>query len=245
MGGMLADCRYRSRVRALDGSVVRGGELDCGVSDGCFESANGESADNDVRVSEGCMKGSMEWPVRFLVSPKDGVGECTTGRGECSMSFSGTPSTDSRDFSARWFPSALRERWDSEECRPVKMRLALRVTPSSMDGPTSICDDKRAAFRRCRSAISHRFKVCRGRSINAQWRSEKRGVYFFYPSRLSGGFCRRSCALAIDRVVVAVVFSVLLVIGLPFLPFARTGAGRTSRLDFKRVRMRHRSWRRR
>jgi len=118
------------------------------------------------------MKGSTVSPMLLRLSPKDGVDECAMGRGECSMSLSGTPSTESREFNAQWLPSPFRERRDSEGCRPAKMRLALRVTPSSMDGPLFICADTRAAFRRCRSAISHRFKVCRKCDINAQGESE-------------------------------------------------------------------------
>lgn len=137
MGGVLGDCRCRSGVksfRSLDESTAEGSELDFSISAGCFESANGECGDeNDTRSSEGCMKGSTVSP-----SPKDGVDECAMGRGECSRSLSGTPSTESRDFSARWSPSPFRERRDSEGCRPARMRLALRVTPSSMDGPPFI-----------------------------------------------------------------------------------------------------------
>lgn len=168
MGGVPGNSRCRSRVtpfRPLDESTV-GGELDFGVSAGCFESANGKCGDdNDTRASEGCMKGSTVSPMLLRLSPKDGVDECVMGRGECSMSLSGTPSTESREFNAQWLPSPFRERRDSEGCRPAKMRLALRVTPSSMDGPLFICADTRAAFRRCRSAISHRFKVSSTRRV--------------------------------------------------------------------------------
>lgn len=84
--------------------------------------------------------------------------------GLCSISPKGTMSMESRDFKAAWLPKPLRSLREVRSDFVDHSRLARRATPPTTDLDW-FCVDSRAAFRRCRSAISHRRRFYRDRAF--------------------------------------------------------------------------------
>ena len=92
------------------------------------------------------MNGSMEWASSESERVGDGVGLML-------ICVSGTISILSCDRRAKWLPKP-----PNDECldfRPDQRWLARRDTSPTKDGDDDIEAEPRAAFLRCRSAISH------------------------------------------------------------------------------------------
>jgi hypothetical protein len=100
--------------------------------------------------SEGFMTaGSSELTKGLAV---EGLGD---GEAEAGIASRGKLSTDSCDCSAVWLPTGL-----LGERLAVHIRLARRLTSETREGDCVPCAVSLAAFRRRRSATSHRLRFC-------------------------------------------------------------------------------------
>jgi hypothetical protein len=121
-----------------------------GSDDGCItrESCSSVETEKGPIVSVGLSKG-----LSGLKSSLPIVGLASL------ISSNGTPSTESRELNTACRPRPALALGGCCGFRPDQRRLACRATLPITEGVCKLDEDSRAAFRRCRSAISHCLRV--------------------------------------------------------------------------------------